>query len=334
MKIVSVYPSFANKGGAEDMAISIGIGLNEDGENVLLHLGDQVFEKYQTSDTKFEKFNLKNIKKYHKNGSVFLSHHRKTTTFLMLISRFLFRNKLRVIHVAHNPFLSLKRFTLYPKHNIAVSHSVKKNLISYFGVEESNIDVIYNGIKDHSTPNQNTTRICQETTNILYLGRIVPVKQQVEFVKQSKGRLDDKVHIYFAGIGNDYEALATEIADDRHYSMLGLIDTYMEFSKFDYVCLFSVNEWLPLSLIEGEMYGKPLLTNTLPQSLEVNVDNVTGYVSHSWDDIISTINKLPSYDTKEYKELSSNSRYNFKALFDYGRMIENYKNYIASINWG
>lgn len=333
MKIVTVYPSFANKGGAEDMAISIGRGLNKEKNNIILHLRDQIFHKYKSSDNQFERFNLKNIKKHHKEDSIFLSHHRKTTTYLLLISRLFFRNRLRIVHIAHNPFSTLKYFSLYPKHNIAVSNAVKQNLISFFGINHDNIKVIYNGIHDYFKKDIKVARINEETINILYLGRIVPVKQQVEFVNQTKGKLADNKRIYFAGIGKDYDELVKAIGNDKHYVILGLIDTYKELYKFDYVCLFSINEGLPLSLIEGEMFGKPLITNTLPQSLEVNMNNTTGYVNESWQDITECINNLPSYKTNEYNLLSSNARINFEETFDYGKMIENYTNYIDSIEW-
>ncbi len=333
MKIVSVYPSFAEKGGAEDMAISIGNGLNGEKYNIILHLSDHVLEKYRLTNTKFEKFNIKNIIKYHKEGAIFLSHHRKTTTFLLLISRFLCFGKLRVIHVAHNPFSTLKHYSLYPKYNIAVSNAVKQNLISYFGVEDKTINVIYNGIRDHFDKKKLKSPISRETINILYLRRILRLKKQVEFVKHCRGHLAENIRIYFAGVGKDLDNLREVIDNDEHFIMLGLIDTYKDISKFDYVCLFSINEGLPLSLIEGEMFGKPLITNELPQSLEVNKNGFTGRVNYSWNDIVKCINNLPNRDTEYYRFLSQNSRNTFEKLFNYDVMIENYKKYIKSIVW-
>ena len=46
MKIITVFPSFANKGGAEDIAISIAQGLNTDGRPIILQHDTAVCEQY------------------------------------------------------------------------------------------------------------------------------------------------------------------------------------------------------------------------------------------------------------------------------------------------
>lgn len=138
MNIVTVYPSFTKKGGAEDIALSIACNLSDGNIPVIMQSGKEVFEEYKSLTAKFIKFNIKNIYKYHKNRYIFLSHHRKTTTFLLLISYVFFRRKLRIIHVAHNTFSTLKYLTLFPKYNIAVSETVKQNMNQYFCVPNNN----------------------------------------------------------------------------------------------------------------------------------------------------------------------------------------------------
>lgn len=333
MKVVTVFPSYANKGGAEEISVAIARGLNHVHSSVMLHLGNHVFEGYQLPDTSFEKFNLRNIRRYHRDGAVFLSHHRKTTTYLLIMSRLLFCGKLRVVHVAHNTFTSLRHFTLFPPYNVAVSRTVKENMISYFGLSQNKVKVIYNGITDRFNSGKSVTSVANDTIRVLFLGRIDPVKQQVEFVRQTKGHLANHIHIYFGGVGKDFDDLKTEIGSDIQYHMLGLIDVNSQLPKYDYVCLFSQKEGLPLSLIEGEMFAKPLITNDIPQSMEINVNGYTGFVNHSWEEIINCINHLPFPESLEYKRLSNNSRDTYKNKFDFNKMIESYRNYIESINW-
>lgn len=329
-KVVTLFPSFAHKGGAEDMAISIAKGLSAPNEQpVVLSQDPIVGEIYKESGCNFEKFNIANIKKYHKEGAVFLSHHRKLTTYLLLISRLLFFNKLRVLHVAHNTFSNLKYTTLYPSQNIAVSQSVKDNMVSYFGVPENRIKVIYNGLEDQMTPDKAFQRINNDSVNVLFLGRIDPVKRQVEFVNQTKGKLSPNIKIYFGGEGKDFEQLKATIGDNHQYIPLGLIDVYKELGKFDYVCLFSEKEGLPLSLIQGCMFGKPLITNDIPQSLEVNEDKVTGWVGHSWEEITKLLNNLPAPDSEEYRHYSANARRVFETKFSYDIMVGEYEKIIT-----
>lgn len=333
MRLITVYTSFANKGGAEDVALSLALGLSGDEKPIVLHLGSFVFHNYASLGIDYKKFSLKNIQKYHKAGNIFISHHRKTTTYLRLISILLFRNKLRIIHIAHNTFTSLKYFTLFPSHNIAVSECVKKNMIEYFKVPSNRIEVVYNGLIDRLQSNNNYVSINEDTTNILFLGRIDPIKRQVEFAKYAKNKLNDNIRIYFAGIGEDFNALKVVIKNDPHFNILGLLNTYENLHKFDYVCLFSEKEGLPLSLIEGEMFGKPLITNDISPCLEINQNGKTGFVNHSWGEIIDCINSLPFRNSNEYRNLSSNARKYFEDKFKYEIMIEKYKNYINSIDW-
>lgn len=333
MNIVTVFPSFENKGGAEDVAISLALELKYKSRPIVLHLGKNIFSDYQASGVTFEKFCIHNIKQLHERDAVFLSHHRKTTTYLILLSKIFFRGRLRIIHVAHNIFTSLKRSTLFPKHNIAVSNAVRQNMMQYFKLPENRINVIYNGIKDHFDPENQDTFISSDSINILFLGRIDPVKQQVEFVRKTKGSLKDNIRIYFAGIGSDYENLTKAIVNDFHYITLGLINPYQELPKYDYVCLFSQKEGLPLSLIEAQMFAKPLITNDILPCIEINKDNETGFVCHSWTEVINRINSLPKKFENEYQTLSANSRKSFESNFDFNIMIESYRIYINSIKW-
>lgn len=331
MKVVTVYPYFINKGGAQDMAISVAKGIVKSEKPIVLIKDKRINDAYINSGVEFKKLSLRNIYQYHKKGYTFLSHHRKTTTFIKIISLVLFFNKLQIVHVAHNTFNSLKLFTLFPDKNIAVSNTVKENMIQYFDLKERSIDVIYNGISDRYDAGKSTDNV-NDIIKILFLGRIDPVKRQVEFVKATKGKLADNVRVYFGGLGIDYELLKRTIQSDPHYIMLGLIDPYKELYKYDYVCLYSEKEGLPLSLIEAQMFCKPLLTNDIPQCLEINRNNYCGFVDHSWEDIIKRINNLPLPKSDKYHSLSANSRSIYETKFSYEIMIKRYIDVLSSIN--
>lgn len=332
-ELVTIFPSMAHKGGAEDIAVSLAKALNSNPNPPFLTLAEEVADQYRATGCDFRKFNLKNIRRMHKEGDIFISHHRKTTTYLLILSKIFFAGKLRIIHVAHNTFSSLRRASLFPPHNVAVGNTVKENMISYFGVPDKNITVIYNGIKDHYDAGKDIKRISEGTINVLFLGRITPVKQQVRFVEETKGKLNDNIKIWFGGEGPDFEALKAAVGDDPHYECLGLINVYNRLYEFDYVALFSEKEGLPLSLIEAGMFHKPVITNDIPQSLEVNRDNYNGFVCKSWEEVAEKLNNLPDRNSNAYKDLAENSRGLFNNLFSFDVMIQNYKNFINSINW-
>ncbi|MDE5830423.1 MAG: glycosyltransferase family 4 protein, partial [Clostridia bacterium] len=302
-------------------------GLYPHNRPIIMYDNPEINDSYRYQDIDFVRLSISNINKYHKAGSIFLCHHRKTTTFLRLVSFLFFRNRLKIIHVAHNTFKTLKNITLLPPNIIAVSKTVKENLIKYFKIPEKDITVIYNGIEDSYDPSKRLI-VNNEEIKVLFLGRITPVKQQLLFVEKTKGKIDKRIKIYFAGVGEDYETLKHKIVNLEQYIALGLIDIKKELFKYDYVCLFSEKEGLPLSLIEGCMYAKPLLTNDIPSSLEINRPSFNGLIGKTWDEIIDMINSIVKIDSKEYNRMSNNSRQLFEKEFDYQVMIDKYRKYI------
>jgi glycosyltransferase involved in cell wall biosynthesis len=235
-----------------------------------------------------------------------------------------------IVHVAHNIFTNLKYFTIFQKNIIAVSNAVKKNLIEYFGVKDSNVEVIYNGIEDALLKRHKTYLNQNYDLNIkiLLAARICRVKRQVELVMHTKGFLNDNIELYFAGEGDEYDLLENTIGSCNQYKMLGHIDVLKEMDKYDYVCLFSQKEGFGISLIEGCMMGKPLLTNDIDAVLEINEHNYNGFVVKNWNELIECINKLPNRFSVEYKRLSSNSRKKYESFFTLDKMLDEYREYI------
>lgn len=187
MKIISLYTNFANQGGAQDRAIQISTYFNESKPLILTETSlEQIIPSYAIA-ADFEKFSFRNVRKLAKEKDiVFLSHHRKLTTKLIVYNWILGSN-LKIVHCARNTFDNLKWLTLFPKNIIANSNGVKENLVSYFGVNPKNVTVIFNGIKD-CLNSRNAKTVCN-TINILLAGRICAVKRQVEIVNALKERL-------------------------------------------------------------------------------------------------------------------------------------------------
>lgn len=114
MKIISNYPNFKNKGGAQDITIQLAKKLNGNIPIVLTDTPmDKIHPDYKKENIHFEKFSIYSIFKYNAPDTVFLSHHRSQTSRLMFLN-FFFAGKLKIIHVAHNTFTNLKPLTWLP----------------------------------------------------------------------------------------------------------------------------------------------------------------------------------------------------------------------------
>ena len=323
MRIISIYPNFANKGGAQDIALCLAKKMNKDQLPIILTETpfQEIEKEYRIGDVIFEKFSIKNILRYADNETVFISHHRKNTSLLVLLKHIL--GKKLLIHVAHNIFTNLKLFSLFPENVIAVSSAVKENLIQYFKLSPRNVKVIYNGLED-SGENRNVVRN-DGIVKILLPGRICNVKRQIEIVKKTREKLLEHINIYFAGVGSDADKLKLEIGVLKQYHYLGYINIKETLNQYDYVCLFSQKEGFPLSLIEGCMFGKPLITNNIPSVLDINDNGQTGFVFSDFESFVEGCNNLPLPNSNEYIRLSMNARMKYKEKFTEDRMISEYK---------
>lgn len=325
IRIISVYPNFANRGGAQDVALQLAEHLNEEKSIVLTETPSaNIVLEYKTR-AQFDLFCKQTVLKLADGNTLFLSHHRKSTS-LLLLYRFFSRNKFPIIHVAHNTFNNLKYFSFFPDTIVAVSNGVKQNLMDYFHVHNERIKVIFNGLKDNRN-NQNKKQE-QHEIHILLPGRICEIKQQIEIIKNTRGKLASHIHFYFAGLGEDAELLKKEIENDTQYHYVGFLNMYENLNKYDYVCLFSKKEGLPLSLIEGCMFGKPLITNDIPAVLDVNEAGKTGFVYSDLKTLSEGLNLLPMAYSEDYKRLSYNARLKYEKYFTEDKMLTQYRQII------
>lgn len=332
MKIVSIYPNFDARGGAQDVLVQLAMQLNRESKSIILTNTptNQIAKDYCREQLVFQKFSFANVRRLSRDKDVvFISHHRKLTS-LIYIYLVLMGCSDRLVHIAHNTFLNLKWATWFPKRVIAVSDAVKENLINYFGLPEHRIKVIYNGVPDVVEPRPSCVKF-MGTIKILLAGRICEVKQQLALVRFIQDQLPESVEIYFAGVGEQLEELRETIALYKGYHTLGFIDISKEIYHYDYMMLFSEKEGLPLSLIEGLRSGTPLITNRVGAVLEVNKAGETGFVYESFESLLEGLKVLPLPSSQSYAELSVNARKRYENLFKEEIMIEQYQNYLSEL---
>ncbi len=332
MKVFNVYRGFTEYGGAEAVVLSIHNSLKERKYESYIGGPDdfsEVHPGYRIESRDYAQLTLKSVRLL--KGSVVLSHHRKMTTFLYLAKRFL-GIRFRLIHVSHNEFHNLRNVTLLPREVIAVSNRVKENLASYFKVHPERVKVIYNGLADVSTYAAHKLPAAQEKPSgaikILYPGRITKVKRQAEVFEKLNGKLNPRIQIHFAGTGEDFETLKNLTRDSTTFKPLGFVTIKETLPAYDYVLLFSTNEGLPLTLIEGCMFGKPLICNDVGGNMEILQDGFNGMAANNYDELAEVLNNLPLPATDAYRRLSLNARSVFEQKFQKERMINEYINVI------
>jgi len=329
-RVINIYPYFRNSGGAQNVALQLAERLNGSFPIVLISTPvDEVPEVYRQR-ANYQRLTLRHVKRLADGRTVFISHHRKTTLILLLFQALLLR-KLPIVHVAHSTFVNLRWATWFPKRCVAISQAVRQNMIDYFKVPKKDITVIYDGVKDLADG-----RIlmvpASEQINILFAGRLCKLKQQVRMAEYLQDKLPPHVQLYFAGEGEDKDALLDIVGKSGQMHYLGQIELCKEITRFHYVLLFSEKEGLPLTLLESCMFGRPMLTNNIPAAMEINKDGKTGFVYADFQSLADGLRKLPLPGSEPYKALSRNARKEYETKYREDIMVKRYEKLLNSVS--
>jgi glycosyltransferase involved in cell wall biosynthesis len=329
--IINLYTDFSNFGGAQSVCYLLYKELFPTNRRILMGFTpfSKINERFSFSLTEnYVVFSVSNVLKY--KDFIFISHHRKITTYLCLIKRF-FLTDLKIVHVAHNEFYDFNYFTLFPQYIIAVSEKVKFNLESYFSLSGDRVSVIYNGLCDFKNKRFFHLSIKRGYIKILYPARINSVKQQLHIVKTLSGSLNPNISIDFVGDGplaNDLKLLCSE---SLQFNYLGFQDISSIIHKYNFVMLFSKNEGLPLSLIESCMFGVPILCNNVGGNFEILKDGINGYSLSGFDNLVNELNLLTQITPDRFLSLSNHARKTYENFFTLNRMIDSYSNFLSNI---
>lgn len=332
MRIVTVYPNWANVGGAQNVAFRLAVSLNSNEGTeplVLCEAPERVIDYYLRDGVKYQRVGLSAFLRLEQEDVV-LSHDRKWTT-LFVFWNAVFRRKLRIIHIAHSVFHNKRLWTCFPPEIVAVSTGVKENLVNYFRCNPNRIKVIHNGLLDAAggfTAHRDLMK--EHQIRILFAGRVCPVKQQLKFVEHLSTHLPEHIQVYFAGDGEDLPTLRQRTQNLSQFHVLGRVNLYEVLPQYDYVCLFSEKEGLPLTLIEGCMFSKPLITNGLASVCDVNHDGVNGFVFPTWSDLVKGLSFISQADSEAYQRLSRASRQIYEVHFTEERMLADYERLIQN----
>ena len=322
-RVINVYPYFSNQGGAQNVVLQLAENLNAAVPIVLISTPAKDVPDAYCNRAEYKRLSLATVRRLADSKTIFISHHRKTTLILILYQILLLR-KLPLVHVAHNTISTHRWITVFPKKCVAVSQAVKHIMTDYFKVPEKNITVIYNGLKDSANKEILSVQRSGQI-NILFAGRLCKLKHQVLIAEYLRDKLPSHLHLYFAGEGDDKEALMKAIGSNEQMHYLGQIDIKKEISRFHYTMLFSEKEGLPLTLLESCMFGRPMLTNDIPAVIEINKNGRTGFVYPNIQSFADGLYKLPLPGSDKYKALSENAREEYEVKFREETMIEKYK---------
>lgn len=255
-------------------------------------------------------------------NSIVIVHERKLLILFWILNN-LFFQKIKIIYVHHSLLYNHKFITKLPKTIVAIADKGIDNLVGYFKAPKENIHKIYNCVVDSKKKKHPDKHLDKVT--LLLPGRINNFKQQIEIVRQLKGKLDKRILIRFAGDGERLDELKNICSDDPNFEVLGYRNDIISLlEETDYIFLFSTQEGLSITLIEGTMVGIPIVCNSVGGNPEICHDGKNGWVLNDWDALIKTLNNLPNVSQEDYRRMCNESRRIYEENFTFDIFKEKY----------
>lgn len=176
---------------------------------------------------------------------------------------------------------------------IAISPRQKDDLVNKYKITSDNkVSVIPLGLdlKPFRVPTKDTLRVKQQFQLPLdkYLvgivGRLVPIKNHIFFLNISNKiiHMRQDVHFIIVGEGQYYELIRNEIQNmgiSNYFSLLGWQKELKPiYDILDVVCLTSLNEGTPVSLIEAQACEKAIVATDVGGVRDIVFPGKNGYV--------------------------------------------------------
>lgn len=224
---------------------------------------------------------------------------------------------------------------------IAISERQKQELVSYGITKADKIRVISLGL-DFSRmlpcdPDRSlATRlgVGPKVTTVALVGRITAIKAPSLFIMAAQEVLKQRNDVHFLMIGdgelkNACQAEVENLGLQRHFSFTGFVaDLKLLYGSVDIVCLTSVNEGTPVSLLEAMACGKLVVSTPVGGVPDFVTDGVNGFLCpaepHAFAARISAFVEDPGkyQNVREQASRDIQRKYSRERLFkDYERLF-------------
>ena len=237
---------------------------------------------------------------------------------------------------------------------IAISELQKKELVQEFNIcKDSKAKIIPLGFdlikfSENNKKKRNLFRrefsIDKNDISIGIVGRLTHIKNQKFFIKAISfinKRSTKNIRAFIIGDGEDrkfLEAKAIEYGIEYSNKKSKKQNKFLCFTSWrkdmdyvyaglDIVCLTSLNEGTPVTLIEAQAASKPIVATNVGGVKDVVLDNVSGLISekNDFNQFTENLIKLIENDNLR-KKMSIEGRKHVLKKFNYNRLVEDIKN--------
>lgn len=268
------------------------------------------------------------------NIEIIHSHHRMAAFYSRIIC--IFYKKIKRVYTAHNVFndkIFLTKFALNKSKIIAVGNGVKDNLLNVYGLNNEDIEIIYNSIEKPdkiTVPDDTLIRNKKDKIFIGIIGRICEQKGMDIFVNALAPLIYKNPNIYgfIIGDGEDKENLKTlvkRLKIENNIIFLGYRqDIFNLISSMDFIVLPSRWEGLPLTPIETFSVGKTIIVSNISGNNEIVKENYNGllFEKDNVEDLTKKINTLLVASNRKPLEIQAIKTY--EENYSYESFIQKY----------
>jgi glycosyltransferase involved in cell wall biosynthesis len=265
------------------------------------------------------------------HGHVFHSYFGKLkTTFYKNIERYLAKRSTAIIAISEK-----QKSELADEHKIC---SKEKIHIVPLGFDLSKFR---EDMENKRRSFRKKYNVDEDEIVISIIGRIVPVKNHPFFlaaIKELSGKSKRKIRAFIIGDGEsrsmvEQEASKLEIAfsDGREKTLLTFTSWIREIdvalAGSDIITLCSFNEGTPVSLIEAQAAGKPVVTTNVGGIGNIVLPGKTALLSDNGDISAFAENLLKLTDDDQFRENLCKESWNFvRDKFHYTRLVADMEN--------
>ncbi len=172
------------------------------------------------------------------------------------------------------------------------------------------------------------------------IGRLVPIKNHkffIDVIDEIIVKTNKKLRFFIVGDGEEKHKLVKYVNSKNIELSTNQSPATVQFTSWikdidivnagmDIICLCSKNEGTPVSLIEAQASGKPIVSTKTGGIENIVIENQTAFLSKKEDKIGFTENLLKLIDSEILREKFSKIGINKAQEFTYDKLIHNMKN--------
>lgn len=341
-------------GGAEKVIFDIAKEFNKNDSYKIILASHNLYDlnlykecNLKLYDIEFNKLNIlsiiKNIKEVVRickdnNISIIHSHHRLTTVYALIVSKFI---DVELVHTEHNVFPNKNWVNLRGKNIIAVSENVRDSLIKN-KINKKHIKVIYNGIDLNNNKLykdlKNEYGIEKEKFCFGTIARLTEQKGIFYLLKAFKEivKKNENTFLFLIGDGELREDIEHYIIENnlRHnIIMVGKRADIMDIiSSLDCYILPSIYEGFPITNLEVMSSERIVIATNVGGNKEIIVDGVNGYLVDPKN--IEQLKSKLEYvlnNRENLMEMNKNARHTIEKMFNLDNIYKEYLDYYNSL---